>query len=62
MQTETLDKLYLEWSQYTGARTGREIALAGALEQLLNYFDANYISQEVAVALQQHRATLNRNR
>lgn len=23
MQTETLDKLYLEWSQFTGARTSR---------------------------------------
>lgn len=24
--TETLDKLYLEWSQFTSARTAREIA------------------------------------
>lgn len=30
METSTLDKLYLEWSQFTGARTGREIALAKA--------------------------------
>ena len=25
--TETLDKLYLEWSQFTRARTGREMEL-----------------------------------
>ena len=25
--TETLDKLYLEWSQFTQARTGREMEL-----------------------------------
>lgn len=25
--TETLDKLYLEWSQFTSARTGRELML-----------------------------------
>ena len=30
MSTETLDKLYLEWSQFTGARTAREIAMAKA--------------------------------
>lgn len=28
---ETLDKLYLEWSQFTTARTNRELAAAGAL-------------------------------
>ena len=25
METETLDKLYLEWSQFTAARNAREI-------------------------------------
>ena len=35
MQTETLDKLYLEWSQFTGARTSRERCLADALRTLL---------------------------
>lgn len=25
METETLDKLYLEWSQFTQARTAREL-------------------------------------
>ena len=31
METETLDKLYLEWSQFTEARTAREIRLAKTL-------------------------------
>lgn len=31
-QTETLDRLYLEWSQFTRARTGRELALIEPLE------------------------------
>lgn len=30
-QTETLDKLYLEWSQFTNARTAREIKMEKAL-------------------------------
>jgi hypothetical protein len=32
METETLDKLYLEWSQFTKARTAREIAMEKALQ------------------------------
>ncbi len=32
METQTLDKLYLEWSQFTKARTGREIAYRQMLE------------------------------
>ena len=31
MQTETLDKMYLEWSQYTQARTFREKRMETAL-------------------------------
>jgi hypothetical protein len=31
--TETLDRLYLEWSQFTTARTSLEIALIKALER-----------------------------
>lgn len=31
--TETLDKQYLEWSQFTRARTAREVALITALRQ-----------------------------
>jgi len=30
-ESETLDKLYLEWSQFTSARTGREAAYRDAL-------------------------------
>jgi len=32
--TETLDKLYLEWSQFTGAKTRREIELQAQVEAL----------------------------
>jgi hypothetical protein len=32
METETLDRLFLEWSQFTKARTAKEIALTEALE------------------------------
>lgn len=35
MTTETLDKLYLEWSQLTKARNGREIEMRRALEALV---------------------------
>lgn len=35
MTTETLDKLYLEWSQLTQARTGREIKMRRALEAII---------------------------
>ena len=31
-QTETLDKLYLEWSNFTGAKTARELQLEAQLE------------------------------
>jgi hypothetical protein len=34
-ETETLDKIYLEWSQFTKARTGREIRLKNALVLLI---------------------------
>lgn len=34
MDTETLDKLYLEWSQFTKARTAREIRMEKALRYL----------------------------
>lgn len=32
MQTETLDRLYLEWSQFTKAKTRRELELEKAIE------------------------------
>jgi hypothetical protein len=36
MTTETLDKLYLEWSQFTRARTERELKMARALADIAN--------------------------
>lgn len=35
METGTLDRLFLEWSQFTTARTGKEIALYEALTRLM---------------------------
>jgi len=35
MNTETLDKLYLEWSLFTGARTQREIAMRDTLAAIV---------------------------
>lgn len=35
METETLDKLYLEWSQFTTARTRREIRLLRVLDEII---------------------------
>ncbi len=37
--TETMDKLYLEWSQFTKARTWRELALTEALVQARRRID-----------------------
>ena len=34
METTTLDKLYLEWSQFTKAKTAKELRLREALENL----------------------------
>jgi hypothetical protein len=54
MTTETLDKLYLEWSQFTRARTSREIKQTDALTRIAssnpNHFEtpedhANYCVQ-----------------
>lgn len=35
MQTETLDKLYLEWSQFTKAKTGRETQLENLIREIV---------------------------
>ena len=35
--TETLDKLYLEWSQFTKAETAKEIALKKIIEGFLTW-------------------------
>ena len=34
LQTETLDKLYLEWSQFTQAKTGRELFLERQIREI----------------------------
>jgi|GEM_PF-5886926 len=34
LQTETLDKLYLEWSQFTKAKTGRELRLENKIREI----------------------------
>ena len=49
MDTETLDKLYLEWSQFTEARTAREIRMAAAL---MNFADPkNWHARQPAPAI-----------
>lgn len=35
METETLDKIYLEWSQFTEAMTERELRLEKELKSLI---------------------------
>lgn len=40
METETLDKLYLEWSQFTKARTSRELELLEACKALSKHLTA----------------------
>lgn len=37
-ETETLDKLYLDWSQFTRARTQREIRMHNALKAALEIY------------------------
>lgn len=39
METETLDKLYLEWSQFTEARTQRETTLNNGIINALKWLD-----------------------
>lgn len=36
MDTETLDKMYLEWSQFTRARTAREKVMFVALRKIVD--------------------------
>lgn len=37
MDTETLDRLYLEWSQFTSARTEREKNYKSVIEKALEH-------------------------
>lgn len=41
METETLDKLYLEWSQITKARTSREIRYERSLRSIADWHKVN---------------------
>lgn len=50
MTTETLDKLYLEWSQLTTARTARELKYEAALlaaREAINPPDRHGISLDI---------------
>jgi hypothetical protein len=42
METETLDKLYLEWSQFTKARTRRELSMQAALSEISASMQRNW--------------------
>lgn len=59
--TETLDKLYLEWSQFTTAETATEIKLKNALRSIQNRaatgqsVESAYINQIVNAALASKR-------
>jgi hypothetical protein len=50
MDTETLDKLYLEWSQFTRARTAREITLVKALEEIIKEVGTSTRANKLASA------------
>lgn len=39
MDTETLDKLYLEWSQFTKARNSRELRLVAELSKAVSHVE-----------------------
>jgi hypothetical protein len=53
--TETLDKLYLEWSQYTGARNERELNAAKLLMVLAADCEDAAMLQRMLVTLGQLR-------
>jgi hypothetical protein len=46
METTTLDRLYLEWSQFTKARTHRELELLTALKKAARYVDEDTAEDE----------------
>jgi hypothetical protein len=47
MTTETLDKLYLEWSQFTNARTAREIGLLDFIKNIAGLDDRYLLSTNI---------------
>lgn len=52
MTTETLDKLYLEWSQFTEARTSRETDLLDLATNMAGLDDAILRTANLAVLRQ----------
>lgn len=48
MTTETLDKLYLEWSNFTKARTGREMMLVATCHKIS---ECNSLNDAKALAM-----------
>ena len=50
--TETLDKLYLEWSQFTKAKTARELWLIQMIKDIGNAksWEAQAVMCEIALA------------
>ncbi len=55
MDTETLDKLYLEWSQFTKCRTAREIAYRVGVARALKELNGGNRYQAMEVLQDLHR-------
>lgn len=49
METETIDKLYLELSQISSAKTRRELELEKALRQTLTVNERGYLDNGQAI-------------
>ncbi len=45
MQTNTLDKLYLEWSQYTEAKTEKQLFLENGVKKAIHLLQNNQRDQ-----------------
>jgi len=58
MQTETLDRLYLEWSQFTKARTERELHLEKLIREIAETmsWEQQACRAEIALAFVENRA------
>lgn len=49
--TETLDRLYLEWSQFTSARTSREVEALALLHRLHSMGGLGHATHEALFAM-----------
>jgi len=58
--TETLDKMYLEWSQFTNARTKREALAEKDAREIAELLSADNPNVEIARALANRIAGLCR--